>query len=298
MKFLRKAWHLVEYGVARAAFTLLELLPVRLVVAVADAAAAVAYLLMVRRRGIAVDNILRAGITTSPVEARRIARACFRTFLRMVLETVAGRRRITPDTWRQHIRFVACPEVEHLFYEEKGTGILIASAHIGNWEVVARTLSMLRPMVGVYRPFNNPYLNRYATGGRGGDHLRLVSKFDVKPLAFARALAAGDVIALMIDQHQSASSGRVSVEFFGRPAWTTKSVALLHLLTRAPIMVTLCVRTGPLQYDVHAFGPFRFPRTGDRQHDVETITQILTREVEGFIRQHPEQYMWGHRRWR
>ena len=62
MKLLRKAWHLAEYGVARAAFTLVGLIPVRLVVACADVAAAVAYLVLARRRRIAVDNILRAGI--------------------------------------------------------------------------------------------------------------------------------------------------------------------------------------------------------------------------------------------
>lgn len=296
MKLLRKLWHLVEYGVLRAVLTLIGLLPLSVLICCADAVAFVAYFAMVRRRRISIDNILNAGVASTPAEARRIARASFRSFLRMVLETVSARRRITPETWHKHIRFVTSPEGDRLFHQEKSTGILIASAHIGNWEVVARTLSMIRPMVGVYRPFNNPYLDRYTAGGRAGDHLRLVSKFDVKVLSFARALAGGDVIALMIDQHQS--SGRVRIDFFGRPAWTTKSVALLHLLTGAPILVTLCARTGPLQYEVIARGPFRFPRTGDREHDSTTIMQALTREVEEFVRKHPEQYMWGHRRWR
>jgi len=100
----------------------------------------------------------------------------------------------------------------------------------------------------------------------------------------------------MIDQH--ATEGRVQVDFFGRPAWTTKAAALLHFTTRAPLVLACAVRTGPLKYEIQAVGPVKIPRTGDRERDARELTQALTREVEHFARRYPEQYLWGHRRWK
>jgi len=109
-------------------------------------------------------------------------------------------------------------------------------------------------------------------------------------------LARGEILGLMVDQH--AGDQRIQVDFFGRPAWTTKSVAMLHLLTRAPLIMAFAIRIAPLRYEVHFAGPFRFARTGDRERDAFEITQTLTREVENVIRRYPAQYMWGHRRWK
>src|SRR4029434_10970865 len=124
----------------------------------------------------------------------------------------------------------------------------------------------------------------------------LMSRLEARPLAFLRALAAGDVVALMIDQH--ATRGRVAVRFFDRPAWATKSVAMLSLTTRMPLLFAFALRTGPLRYEVHASGPLECARSGDREKDAEIITQALTEEVERAVRHHPEQSLWGHRRGR
>jgi lauroyl/myristoyl acyltransferase len=73
---------------------------------------------------------------------------------------------------------------------------------------------------------------------------------------------------------------------------------MLHLATRAPILVAVAVRTGPLRYEIHAVGPLHSPRTGDREKDCQAITQAITTEIENLARAHPEQYLWGHRRWK
>jgi KDO2-lipid IV(A) lauroyltransferase len=90
----------------------------------------------------------------------------------------------------------------------------------------------------------------------------------------------------------------VAGQFFGRQAWATKSVAMLHLTTRAPVLVACAVRIRPLRYAVHIRGPVTCERTGDREKDAAALTQALTSEIEAVVRRYPEQYMWGHRRWR
>jgi KDO2-lipid IV(A) lauroyltransferase len=73
---------------------------------------------------------------------------------------------------------------------------------------------------------------------------------------------------------------------------------MLHLATRAPLLVAWAIRTGPLRYVVEAVGPIDVPRTGDRDKDTRALTQALTDVVEQVARQYPEQYLWGHRRWK
>ena len=261
----------------------------------AELAARVAFLTWRRRRRLAVDNILQAGMCADARAARRMALASFRAFALMVAETTPLRTRLTPEHWSRHVEFRLTPEAEPL-PKTPGVGLLVASAHIGNWEVAARAASLIKPVCAVYRPFNNAGLDRLARRLRSGTNLRLVSRQEPDPMRFIRALASGEIVALMVDQH--ASRGRVEVEFFGRPAWTTRTPAMLHLATRAPLLVAWAIRTGPLRYVVEAVGPVEVPRTGDREKDVRVLTQALTDIVERIARQYPEQYLWGHRRWK
>jgi lauroyl/myristoyl acyltransferase len=292
---LLKLWHLAEFAAAQTLILFLGVAPLALVLGFAGFVARVAFFVWRSRRRVAIENLLRAGLCADEAAARRMALAAFRNFTLMVAESIVARRRINAGNWRQFVDLKLSPEADRLLHE-LGRGLLVASGHLGNWEVAARAVSMIKPMCVVYRPFNNPWLERAAHKTRSGERLTLVSRLDHEPMRFIQALGRGEVVALMIDQH--ASKARVSVEFFGRPAWTTKSVAMLHLTTRAPLLVACAIRTGPLHYEVHATGPVAAPRTGDREQDASAITQAMTNEIETIARQHPEQYMWGHRRWK
>lgn len=292
---VKTLWHLLEYSLVRGFMSLIALLPLSLVLGVAWVLSRFIFLAWGKRRRIAIDNILNAGICETPQDARRMARDSFQTFTLMVLETMVARRRITSENWQDFVTVHFSPESEALL-REPGLGVIVASGHIGNWEVAARALSMIKPICIIHRPFNNPILERYIARTRSGTNMRLVSRKDAHPMRFIKALAEGEVVAIMIDQH--VSKGRVKVDFFGRPAWTTKSVAMMHLTTRAPLLVACAIRTGPLQYEVHTAGPVECPRTGDREKDAQQFTQALTNEIESIVRRFPGQYMWGHRRWK
>ena len=90
----------------------------------------------------------------------------------------------------------------------------------------------------------------------------------------------------------------IPVPFFGRPASTHTAVALLHLVTRTPIIFGCCLRRGPAAFEMHAVVPELPPRSGNKQRDIKGILEALTAELETVVRRHPEQYLWGHRRWR
>ena len=275
---------------------LLEVVPPRVLLILADAAARVTFVLWGSRRQIAVENILGAGIRSSVADARTVARQAFRTLALMVVETIIVRRRISRENWQGYVELRAPAEVEALL-RQPGQGLIVASAHLGNWEVAALAASMLKPTCASYRPFNNPYLDRVVRARREAEGLRLVARFRGDPMRFVRALVNGEIVALMADQH-AVYGERVSVQFFGRPAWATKSVAMLHLTTRVPLLVASAVRVGPLRYALHVQGPVTVERSGDREKDAAALMQALTSEIEAAVRRHPEQYMWAHRRWR
>ena len=295
MKPLLKLWHLIEFAAAWALLWVLAVLPPRFTLAMASALARLVFVLWRSRRRIAINNLLQSRLCDTPEDASRLALESFRSFTLTVVETILLRRRLTAQNWRAFVTLKLSPDAEKLLHQP-GRGLLVASAHIGNWEVAARAVSMIKPMCVVYRPFNNPYLNRASHAARSGEHLHFLSRLEADPMRFIQALAKGEIVALMIDQH--VVSGRVRVEFFGRPAWTTKAAAMLHLTTRAPLVAAFAIRTRPLQYAIHAVGPVICERSGDREKDALKITQELTREIEAVVRRFPEQYLWGHRRWK
>jgi KDO2-lipid IV(A) lauroyltransferase len=295
VKPLLKLWYLIEFGAASTALWILAVLPPQLTLVAAGVLARLIFVLWRSRRRIAVNNLLQCRLCDTAEDARRLALESFRSFTLTVVETILLRRRLTAQNWTEFVTLKLTPEAEKLLHEP-GKGLLVASAHIGNWEVAARAVSMIKPMCVVYRPFNNPYLDRMTHAARSGEHLHFLSRLEAEPMRFIQALAKGEMVVLMIDQH--VVSGRVRVEFFGRPAWTTKATAMLHLTTRAPLVAAFAIRTGPLRYEIHAVGPVVCERSGDREKDALTITQELTREIEAVVRRFPEQYLWGHRRWK
>jgi len=177
-----------------------------------------------------------------------------------------------------------------------GRGIVFATAHIGNWEMcgVAHGWNYA-PMSVVYRPLDNPHLDRrlaalrQRSGNLAVDKRRALGQL-------LRRLRRGEAVALLIDQNVQEQDG-IFVRFFDRPAATTTSAALLHLKTGATLMGGF-TRLGPDgRYRMRYEAPIRLDPTGDRERDVARITQALNDMIEAWVREVPEQWLWIHRRW-
>jgi KDO2-lipid IV(A) lauroyltransferase len=113
---------------------------------------------------------------------------------------------------------------------------------------------------------------------------------------FLSVLKAGEILALLVDQY--AKGQPTMVDFFGIPASTHPSPALLHLVTRKPLCFGYCLRTGPMRFRLVAGQPISFKPTGNRENDVQAILLELNHLLENAIRETPDQYLWAHRRWR
>jgi KDO2-lipid IV(A) lauroyltransferase len=111
-----------------------------------------------------------------------------------------------------------------------------------------------------------------------------------------RLLRAGKGVALVVDQNVQAGEG-IFVDFFGRPAATTTVAAALAVRRGAPLVTSWISLLPDGRY------MFRFAATprrpgAERGAEVERLTREVTRTIEGWIREVPEQWLWLHRRWK
>lgn len=293
--FWRDLRYRVEYAFAAPVLAMIRKFPVGASCRFAESLGSAAFAILPRRRRLAIDNILAAGITESPKEASRIARASFRHLAHVVAESFHVSK-ITPETLDEHFDVETPQETLDLLHDPS-RGVILYSGHIGNWEIAAASIAMIKPLTGIQRPMNNPYVQALLerTKMRGG--FDTVDKHDANPHQLVNILRRGRVLAILSDQH--ATSGNVWVDFLGRPASTYVTPAILHLLTRAPILVGACLNTDrPLHYRVVLSKPLVFDRTGDRDADAERITRALSDALGDLVRANPEQYLWAHNRWR
>lgn len=290
-----KLLNAVEYALARLAVGAVDAIPTRVSLAIARGLGDAGFLLLAGRRKTAVANLLRTGIVTGRKDALRIARASFRHFAMLTVEALVASRTITPENLADHAEIVL-PEATAKLLDDPGQGILLVTGHLGNWEVVGHIISFRKPLVAVARRMDNPWVNRFMERRNSRRNIAIVAKHSQDRHSLVRALRSGHSLGLIMDQH--AASHAEEIPFFGIPAKTVSSPARLHLATRCPIVCGYGVRTAPMRFKLVYSEPLTFDLTGDRDHDVRTILTELNRRLEEYIRLHPEQYLWSHRRWR
>jgi KDO2-lipid IV(A) lauroyltransferase len=174
----------------------------------------------------------------------------------------------------------------------KGKGILIATAHLGNWELSAFAHALMsEPMHVMVRPLDNPLIDRLVERRRQLSGNRLLLKKDVA-LSVVRALKQNEAVGILIDQNASLEEG-VFVDFFGRKACAGSAFAKLAARTGAAVVPGFALWEEAEKKYVLRFFP-ELAMTGDPQAD----TQAIHSEFERIIRKYPDQWMWIHRRWK
>jgi KDO2-lipid IV(A) lauroyltransferase len=184
-------------------------------------------------------------------------------------------------------------ENEHYFETalKKGRGAILVLPHLGNWELGGVAVSRHGyPLSSIARPMENRLLNRHLDSLRSEQNQIIIAKYNASA-RMAQELKSNRLLALLVDQH--AGSKGLWVDFFGRPASTVKSPAILSLRYRSPIIPLKVVRDNGRHRVV-----MTEPIYPDQFRTVEELTQAFTRRIELFVREHPEQWFWLHRRWK
>ncbi|TFG91802.1 MAG: lipid A biosynthesis acyltransferase [Syntrophobacterales bacterium] len=180
---------------------------------------------------------------------------------------------------------------------EKDKGILLCTGHFGNWEVMAAACAVIfDPLHIVYRAMDNPVMKGIVDRVRSHTGNKLIPKGGAAR-RIVRLLDKNASVGILIDQNVSWQEG-VFVDFFGRPASTTKGLVALALQTGAPILPAFAFRLKSGRYRVVVGPEVEIVRTGDDDRDILENTQKLTYVLEAHVRRHPEQWFWLHQRWK
>ncbi|MBI3620915.1 MAG: lysophospholipid acyltransferase family protein [Nitrospirae bacterium] len=250
-----------------------------------------------RRHRRLVQEQLRMAFPDWPAsQVTRTARQCYLNFGRSAAE-FARLGRADRDTI---LGWVTMEGREHLDRAlAGGRGVLFVTAHLGNWELLAVVCNLLGyRLFPVARPLDNPWLNRLIDRIRSRHGSRIISKkADSAPRDLMRALRAGDCVGILLDQNMAPYDG-VFVNFFGRPACTTKGLALIARRTGAPVLPAFIAREADGRHRVIVLPPVQLSRTNDVQRDIVTNTSRCTAVIEQMVRRYPDQWLWMHRRWK
>jgi KDO2-lipid IV(A) lauroyltransferase len=179
----------------------------------------------------------------------------------------------------------------------KNKGVLILTAHFGNWEFLSLTLGLMGFSGGaIIRPFDFKPFDEYISFIRTSTGVRLIPK-NRSMRKVLTALKNGEMMGILLDQNTILREG-VFVDFFGHRACTDKGLALLALKSGAPVIPLFCLRLGNGRYRIVIQPEVELQRNGDKTKEVENNTAAFTRVIEDMIRTYPEQWLWIHQRWK
>lgn len=186
-------------------------------------------------------------------------------------------------------------EIERVL--SRGNGVLILSAHIGSWEVLASWLGIKlgRPFHAIGRRMNYGQYNDVLVETRRRSGVETVYQ-DESPRKALGVLRENKALGILADQDIAQLDG-VFVDFFSRPAYTPTAPVALARASGAglvPVLVTWAGR----RHHVHVLPEIELVRTKDRKADAVENTQRWSDAIEGVIRQYPGQWAWFHLRWR
>jgi Kdo2-lipid IVA lauroyltransferase/acyltransferase len=278
-----------EYILAYSLVTALRFLPRALAEGLAAGAVKLLDRAVPRLRRIARLNLAMALPELDPARRESIADGTFRSIGRLLLAVARF-----PSMHASNINaWIGYEGLEH-FAEAKqaGRGVLVATAHLGNWELSAFAHAMMtEPMNVMVRPLDNRLIDRLVEDRRTVSGNRLIFKRDAAR-SVLKALRSNEAVGVLIDQNTSENEG-VFVDFFGKPACAGTGFVKLAYRSQAPVVPGFALWDQDKKRYVLRFFP-AIELTGDERADTQRIHAFL----EQTIRQYPDQWMWIHRRWK
>ena len=247
-----------------------------------------------KHRKIVLDNLAWAfGKEKNDAERKKLAFHVFKNLF-LILFEIGWFMNLSPDELKKYFRFEGFAHIQSAY--QKGRGVLVLTAHFGNWELLAIIGQMIGyPISMVYRPLDMKSLEQF--------FVKLRTRFGGRLIPAKRAfrkllkgLHNGEIIGMLMDQSVDWYEG-FFVSFFGHRACTNSGMALLAYKTKAPVVPIFLVREEN-GFTVKIFPEIPPAHTGDKRKDLEMNTERYNAYIEKIIRAYPDQWFWVHRRWK
>jgi len=292
--FTRSIRYRLIYGLVKTLITISNIIPRSIWLNFCGVLGSLAYYLVRNTRRLMIKHITLSFPEKSPEEVKKLVKDTFKMLGKNGGDIL---RSNGIDNLADLEKFVVTTGLENYYdARAKGKGVIFLGCHLGAFELQVTNMAMrgFNPNV-IGTPLKDKRLNdllwkyRNMHGAiaieRGRENFRMI-----------KILKSGGSVALLIDQDTKVKSRFVN--FFGMPASTPVGATIFALKTGAAIVPSYIYLGGDGKQHMHIMPEIPMKITGDDEVDVVFNTQVMTNLIEDVIRQHPEQWVWMHERWK
>lgn len=236
---------------------------------------------------------LAFGENPREIKIENLAKNCFRALGRNAAEAMRLRR-LLQEGLERHLAFVGREHLEAAL--AKGKGVICITGHIDCWELMAAFIAQHYSLAVVGTALYDPRLDEILVEERKLAGYHNIPRHAGAAREMLRWLKSGGVLGILIDQDTRVEGE--FVDFFGHPAYTPVGPVIFAERTHAPIVPLAIWMNEDCSHTVEIRREIPLQQTGDAKADRVANVERCSKAVEGFIRAHPEQWVWMHERWK
>ena len=284
-KFLKKISNLLEYSLLRTAIFVAQLIPVVFL------RKSVVWLfgIVQFRKKIAENNLKMVFPELSQSERKRIIKEMYKNLGLTAVESYLEKS----EQVFAKLEFVGWEEVEKI--RKAGKGVIIASGHLGNFEMAGRLMAHQAPLSVIVKKQSNPYFDNFANKLRLKENCEPVQPGNaLRPIL--KKLKQNGLVVVMVDQN--ARRQGYQLDFMGHIASTHISAAKIAIKTKTPVIISGVTR-GKNGYPLLAYSETIF--TTEYEDNLAGHIALMQRILDGFgklVKANPEHWFWVHNRWK
>ena len=182
---------------------------------------------------------------------------------------------------------------------DSGKPALIFTAHLANWELAAVCAAAHGLDAAIlFRAPENRFMAEIIHETRAATMGQLLPAGILGTLAMTGVLERGGHVGMLVDQYRPLGRGGIPVKFFGRMTPANSTIVRLARQFDCAVHGVRVIRLPKNRFRVELTDAIKLPRDREGRIDIQPSMQMIMSIIEGWIREHPEQWLWLHRRWR
>lgn len=246
----------------------------------------IGYYLIKKRREIALANLKLAFPDKTDNERERIAKESYKIMSKAFISTLWFEEYLKTNVELEDFdRFSSI--------KEKGNGIVVALIHMGNMEASLKAAEKYR-VITVAKTQRNPYIDNFITESRKKMNVTLLKKSKQTSRKLVEEIEEKNVIALFSDHRDKGST----VEFFGEKTVSPTGAINIALRHNLPLVIGYNVMHEDNTCTTYFTKELELVKTNSFKNDVKVNAQHMINLIENIIKNHPNQWMWFHDRWK
>lgn len=255
----------------------------------------IAYFLSSKYRKIVISNLETAfGKEWSKEKINKTARDVFQSQARNLIEFLRFEK-LNEEKIKKIVEIEGRENLDNAL--SKGNGAILISAHLSNWELGAATISAYGyEIYEVVRELSDKMANDLVSNIKINKGINLIARDKSTIKNVIKLLRENKMIVLAVDQN--AGLAGTFVDFFSKPTSTFAGPLIISRRTKSPIVPIFITRKENGFYKIFVEKEFKLEENENYSEFIFTNLQNLTKIIERYIKNYPEQWFWLHQRWK